>query len=63
MVAKNPRTNDSAMSFQVKDAMRIEFMKICRDNNRNASIVLRDFVADYVAKHREKGASNAPVAD
>lgn len=42
-----------AMSFKIDKQLRDQFVKIARQNNRNASQLLRDFVVSYVQENAQ----------
>lgn len=44
------------MTFRVDDELKAAFMRTAKDHNRNASLLLRDFMQDYIVQ-AEAGAT------
>ncbi|MBW8724145.1 MAG: hypothetical protein JF625_03160 [Inquilinus limosus] len=45
---------DTNFTFRVDEDLKAEFARAARANDRPASILLRDFMRDYVNRNREK---------
>ena len=45
---------DTNFTFRVDEDLKAEFTRAARANDRPASILLRDFMRDYVNRNREK---------
>jgi predicted transcriptional regulator len=45
---------DTNFTFRVDEDLKAEFARAARANDRPASILLRDFMRDYVNRSREK---------
>lgn len=52
----NTNTNakkEAVIAFRIDDHLAKAFKEIAQANNRNQSLLLRDYVIDYVKKHRQ----------
>ena len=49
--AKTTKRNEGAMSLRVDKDLLKAFQTIAKNNNRNASMLLRDYMQSYVKKH------------
>ena len=43
---------DKGLRIRVEQSLREEFLDVCRAQDRSASQVLREYMRDYVARHR-----------
>jgi predicted transcriptional regulator len=48
---------DSGLRIRVERELREKFLALCRAQDRPAAQVLREFMRDYIAKHRPTNAS------
>jgi hypothetical protein len=44
---------DSGLQIRVEHRLREQFLEACRVQDRPAAQVIREFMSDYVARHRE----------
>jgi Ribbon-helix-helix protein len=44
---------DTGVRIRVEKELRDEFLEICRSQDKPAAQVLREFMRDYVAEHRD----------
>lgn len=50
MSEKTPKT---AITFRIDESLAKQFKEIAEANNRTQSLLLRDFIIEYVKKHRQ----------
>lgn len=50
MSEKAPKT---AITFRIDESLAKQFKEIAEANNRTQSLLLRDFIIEYVKKHRQ----------
>lgn len=46
-------TKKVAITFRIDENLAKQFKEIAEQNNRNQSLLLRDFVIDYIKKNRQ----------
>lgn len=62
------KEKDAGMRIRVERELRDEFLKICREQDRPAAQVIREFMREYIAAKKSKhagqteNASGRPVA-
>ena len=47
---------DSGLRIRVEQELREKFLEICRQHDRPAAQVLREFMREFIEKHEEKAA-------
>lgn len=50
---------DSGMRIRVERELREKFLALCRERDRPAAQVLREFMREYIEKHKESASSDA----
>jgi predicted transcriptional regulator len=47
---------DSGLRIRVERQLREKFLELCREQDRPASQVIREFMRDYIERHQENEA-------
>lgn len=53
------KEKDAGMRIRVERELRDEFLKMCREQDRPAAQVIREFMREYIAARRMQGADQA----
>ena len=51
---------DSGLRIRVQHQLREEFLELCRSQDKAAAQVIREFMREYIARHKHEGTEKPP---